>query len=1537
MNFRVARAIVYLLGIGLVCGVGTGFSTPPPSGLAEGGQLAGPARSPAAVWSAVSRTTAAQVATLGLATVFEAGPILQDRNGDELVDFVAARIILPDLPAAQDVAAAVAVAARLGLETSGLTFPLAFKAAQVSGDGATVPAIVIGTANPHLPAPVVERVGELEPGQGIVSFVGGTVAIVGSDADGTQVAGEAFASRSPYFWNIIGRAEGDTFEKAAADTAGVLQEAGIEVTSVSFDELLYEKDRGEVVRATVTVAVADGTAARARDALASLAQGHRRGRATDRLSYASVAEVVCRVRDGSETYVVSVPRVGVPGRYLNPPRRQPTRFEGQSQTAAGGRGGRGGRGGVGGGREPQGRTFDLAQIFMANDGLFEDEDGDRVSDATDMMIVFPQRTDEPGDFPSVGVTQLAARLGLESTGLRLPLFGFDKELEKPEEESRPLVLVGRQNRLVQELDSIGKLREAQPSAGTGRIEIVPDAYHSNSAVVVTGADVAGEEAAAEYLAHRAPYLWSIGRGEPTFDDAKESVRKALAGRTTASQAALAMKEIEDVLEDLEDKQLELISVDAYFEEEAPEFDAWVRDLIGRRFGAGGAGGEGGEDPAAAAADEAAPEIPEAPLIEVTSHRRMDPVEVFVQQPELEWEVVTFWKMFRETVLPEVGDGSEVSLEIRVSEAPELRRELEAQIRSEIEEKGGRTGEIVVLSAYKQGLSWLTDVVAPALAGRPVAGIEVGWKPFAIDMDSKERFQNEPARWLNELYPADDVLAGELGLPLEAFSFYMTDDEAAADDEATAEAAGGAEGEQVGDTEGGQAGDTEGEQEGSQEGDQEEAAEEHVAVSPYGEAPVYSVTARNASGDVLLEDSFSPAYYERPYFDAFPDYAQVTVTTGWMRAEVDGAIVVDERLATDSDRIWDHYQSVTLDEVYDHIKESTGGRPTRDKAPYFHTLRVELKASEPNYKLGIDEEMVSVLESLHDDIYFDTLDFFYQVAEVAAGGDTPGSRSLAAGNVLPWIHPEQRGQAPELKITYSAFASKDPKVVVKYREVGAEETSSETPARGGEQQTDEEEDDATTVTRLLEPVRLPDPYVYFAEASAGADELFRLGLLVTLEDTEPLPRLATLLDNLTRLQDDGLFEDAFALAGVANVTVRLEGPGAMRTRTYATRAPERDTTPPEPYTGDRLVTWDHVISPEESERISHTLGTLANVTTYVAGRSYQGRPVSVMEIKLPMEAELVSQAKLNTWKPVLSIVGRQHANEVSSTSHILRLAELLATDPQYQRYLHKMSVVIQPVVNPDGAALAFELQKLTPTHCLHAGRYSALGPDVPGQANNRDTLLTEALVMRSVSQRWVPDVSLNPHGYPSHEWVHQFANYNPKSFRSYWIPRGWYTSARSIDDPRLKDYADVVEAMLDYISEEVSRDPEVKEANLRIYDRYNRWTIRWQPHLYNLEIYNDTAIYHTRRSSNASVPSAASLLRPTVFSGSTEAMDETAQGPWLDLVTRMGFGYLMASVRFLDEADYTLYRLEGESGGSVRIALMRPRPIRAGRPPSEGRD
>jgi hypothetical protein len=137
---------------------------------------------------------------------------------------------------------------------------------------------------------------------------------------------------------------------------------------------------------------------------------------------------------------------------------------------------------------------------------------------------------------------------------------------------------------------------------------------------------------------------------------------------------------------------------------------------------------------------------------------------------------------------------------------------------------------------------------------------------------------------------------------------------------------------------------------------------------------------------------------------------------------------------------------------------------------------------------------------------------------------------------------------------------------------------------------------------------------------------------------------------------------------------------------------------------------------------------------------------------------------------------------------------------------------------------------------------------------------------------------------------------------------------------------VARILRDYIAEEVSRDPEVRETNRRIYDRYQRWAIRWQPHVYNLEIHDDTAIYSTRRSSSA--PRPGSRAATTVFSGSTEAMDETAQGEWLDLVSRMGFGFLMASVRFLEEADTELYRLEEERRQKVRLSLTRPRPIKS---------
>ena len=48
--------------------------------------------------------------------------------------------------------------------------------------------------------------------------------------------------------------------------------------------------------------------------------------------------------------------------------------------------------------------------------------------------------------------------------------------------------------------------------------------------------------------------------------------------------------------------------------------------------------------------------------------------------------------------------------------------------------------------------------------------------------------------------------------------------------------------------------------------------------------------------------------------------------------------------------------------------------------------------------------------------------------------------------------------------------------------------------------------------------------------------------------------------------------------------------------------------------------------------------------------------------------------------------------------MLRLAELLLTDPSYREKLNKVNVVIHPITNPDGAQLAYDLQKDNPTTC-----------------------------------------------------------------------------------------------------------------------------------------------------------------------------------------------------------------------------------------------
>jgi hypothetical protein len=380
-----------------------------------------------------------------------------------------------------------------------------------------------------------------------------------------------------------------------------------------------------------------------------------------------------------------------------------------------------------------------------------------------------------------------------------------------------------------------------------------------------------------------------------------------------------------------------------------------------------------------------------------------------------------------------------------------------------------------------------------------------------------------------------------------------------------------------------------------------------------------------------------------------------------------------------------------------------------------------------------------------------------------------------------------------------------------------------------------------------------------------------------------------------------------------------------------------------------VTWDHVIGPDESETIVAALAAYPEVRAYRAGMSYRGRPVSAVEITLPVPGELVSLAKLTALKPTILITGRQHANEVSSTSHILRLGELLVTDPAYRDLLKKVNVILHPVENPDGAQMAFELQKLTPTHMLHAGRYSALGMDVASQVGLSDPLLPEALVRERLWRDWLPDIYLNPHGYPSHEWVQPFAGYVPPGFRTYLSTRGWWTNVNGLRDPRYPEHAEAVTALREAIVREINANADVRDMNLRSQARYRRWAYGFAPYVFAQEIYKETAIYYSdmetgeprgRRRAGATAGgggeggggrfSMNQWPQVTFMSGMTESPDETAQGTWLELATKPGFSFLMAHMKYLRDGQYTIERIEedGQRDSTTRT-LLRPRPVRPG--------
>ena len=1361
-------------------------------------------------------TAADEPRLLGLSDVFSlVRGMVRDSNGDGLADMVAARVIVPAKPSSEDVMAAANVAARLGYETLAMNLPLVLREDEAAHAPESVLRILIGRENSmvkKLAEQGVIDIKSLKPGQGLVALValppGGEdgLAVVGGDDEGTLTAALELAARLPRIWSMSGITLSGIEEQALR----YLRAKGVAAFSANISSMIVDSDRRGIARVDLRIQVGAADGAKSRALLEELDLAHRRGFEPKTLDFANIAATACEVVAGGKSVgQVEVRRSGLDSRALTPP-IDPDELAQDTPP---------------GSPPPSApaKNFDLTSPYSI-EGWFGDAYPDLIADRTETSIIIGDAAE------SLGAAHIAARLGLETTGITLPISKIDRKVKEPNREASP-ILVGRNNTLVQQLVKIGKTRLDDLQSGDGMVHLVPKAFGNATATIAAGADASGTWAACEYLARRLPYVWDVARGAVTLDDVVTQVNRFFQAKSGAGQASQAVSELENMAADLKEKKLESFEARLFLEKPDIQLDAYLSAQIKKTL----------------------PDIPVA----VTSQAITEPVPVFEDKIDIPWEIDEFWSRLRDEVLPKAKPGAKVVVEARLSESPQVRQDIAAKARAELVKAGAGDAQVTILSAYKQGFLWLVEKVIPELKGKGVRSVRIKVAAYHPDFDKKYKFYMVPSRWLHELYPVDEFFQRDLGVAKDAFHLELVDDT----------------------------------------------------------KDIYSLEALDGSGKVIYRNAFSPKFVEREYLDKFPGWSRVQVTTGWLTTSIDGQTVLDARIATDPERFWDYYQSKVLPRIYDYVMKNTDNKPMPDKQPFHRDLNVEVWMSEPDFPLGIDEERVSSLESLHEDLYFVTLDFFD-----AMGRTTVKRRLSSPGMIYPIIHPSRPGQAGQARILYAGNASAKAKIEVSYKEKGVE--------KPGRVSRDLAKIDATTaiVGRIV----------------VRQDAIKDLGFQVEAKDDREAARAADALDNLVKLHDAGIYRTALSYDHVNGISVDILLKDARTKRlvknTGAAPPSNIRLAPTKPKVP--IVTWDHIISPAESEEIIEKLSAYPEVKAYKAGVSYRGRDVSVMEITLPATGELISLAKMTAWKPTIFITGRQHANEVSSTSHILRLAELLVTDRSYQEILKKVNVILQPVENPDGAQMAYDLQKLTPNYMLHAGRYSALGTDVGSQVGQADPLLPEALVRGRLWREWLPDIYLNPHGYPSHEWVQQFSGYVPPGFRSYIFSRGWYTAISGLRDPRYSQYAEVTDAIREAIVAEVNRDPEVHAMNLRHQDRYRRWAFGFAPYIFNQEIYKDTSINYSdpetgepsgsRRATMGGGTARATMgawPQVTYFNGMTEAPDETAQGNWLDLVTKPGFGYLMANIKYLQAGKYEVQRIGEESGrDSVSLTTFRARPV-----------
>jgi len=1399
---------------------------------------------------------------------FATGWMLVDTNGNGIADAIHGQVVVPEQPTAAENAAATNVAARLGYGSTGLTLPVVVNVSQAENGS---PKIYIGKAAvPSNESQKVEPlISRLEKGEGGVFAVGDNLAIVGFDDAGLLAAADDYSARAPYQWKVPGDGLPDiakTVTSSASGMATQLMGVTYEHGKQGIRRAFLHAD-GEISQANLQTAIASKQLAAVQELIvfggaSPVSVTNPKPMSAEHPAPSGAANSATSPQDTGVASAAST--TGAAPAKRNEPTPEPS------------------------------RRLDLATLYTSK-GLFNGTPKMPIPSALDAHLYV---TDGAA---GTAMANLAARLGMETTGITLPMASPAIEAKPKDVKFQPAI--AGDSTLAQEVEK--KLRaedaaaeESEPAlaAGEGEARVVDDAFPKHGAILVRG-DTAGSVAALDLLSSRFPNLWEPGKQYVSLENIRYDLHRFFSLHSSAGQAAAALYHLDRWAKEINQQANSSSSATAgvrdaqaevYVDLADPGLADLLRHALEQSLHVTNVDVKTGSLRAGTQCCDADPDLHyEGPGFPFHQGK-----PTFSEDLVLPWEGTRLLKAVQGAA-SKVKPGEPVTLIARVSEGPQEREKLTAQIVRILLRAGVRRDEmrIKVLCAYKQGYSWLMDDIAPALAGKSLASIQID---FAKDADpTGVRDMYSPARWVQELYPVDEMLARKLNLPLARITFNEFD--------------------------------------------------------PHPGDATYRVRALDASGAEILKREFTVTTAMQAYNGVMTRYEQVQVETGWVHLQSGSRVILDQRIKTDSEEFWDHYQNVTLPRIYHFVMAQAHGETRAEYQPLFDTLRIDFRMSEPDYNLGLDHERISSLEALQEDTFYSTDNFF------AMMGNLENGRPFDyAGRIIPIAHPAIQGEDAHVRVEFYGKPAANPLVRLRWTDAHGKqhEKLRNLPALAGDFE-----------PRLIQArVKSGESGVERLTWSLPADYLhdeYQDWLKVEPQEQVEhtifsVEQAQAQLHWLEQMHAVGVYRDAIAYPHLQSMAMEFELPRALTAKTnspepraYARWIIQPPATPrpmisasASKITTTPIVQWKEPISPAENAEILARFATYPGVNVYWMGRSYLGQNIWVADVMLPSPSRLRSWAKETTLKASIIYSGRQHANEVSSTSHVDKLGELLLTDPQTRALLRQVNVVLHPIDNPDGAQLSVELAKITPDNLLHPGYHGSLGADVTEGQSEPDPVYPESRTRPLLLAEWLPDAFLNPHGYPSHEWVQPFSEYSgwvqtrnsANSGRAWWIPRGWFTSMGYLRDVEHPDSEQVAYALRDRIVNAERNVAGLLPLETRMNARYERYGQRWDPRYITQPIVGGIRIYMALKGSPAPRRGGAGELyggaSPDITwdTGYTEAPDETAHGDYMKLLASAGLAFDMVHLNYLAQGKLRIVRTEKETPEGVSWQVQRERPI-----------